>query len=117
VKKFLLGLVLAAGLFVGSQAFAAMTVTMTWTDNSNNEEQFLIEEANLPAGPFTSIGPVGQNITTFTVTNLAPATQYCYRVKASNAAGISLPSNVACITTLSIPTAPSNITVIITTTP
>jgi hypothetical protein len=117
MKKFLSSLILAASLFVGSQAFAAMSATLTWQDNSSNEDQFIVEKSDLPAGTFTQIGLVGTNVTTFTETNLLPGTQYCYRVKASNAAGVSLPSNVACVTTLSIPTAPGNITVIITTTP
>ena len=71
-------------------------VTVTWTDNSDNESGFLIQRATNAA--FTSglaTGTVGANTTTFTTGNLPRATDYFFRVRAFNSADPSAWVNAA----------------------
>jgi hypothetical protein len=60
------------------------TVTLHWTDNSNNEAGFYIERAPSRSAQFARIGQVGVNVTSFTQT--VPAGTYTYRVQAFNQA-------------------------------
>lgn len=64
--------------------FSANKISLTWIDNSNNETGFTIERSNNNAGPFTTIGSVNDNITTFDDINISSSTTYYYRVRASN---------------------------------
>ena len=73
-------------------------ITLTWTDQSNNEDIFKIERAQ-GAGTFSQVATVGANITTYTNTGLAASTSYSYRVRASNSGGDSSYSNTASATT------------------
>jgi fibronectin type 3 domain-containing protein len=57
------------------------TVDLTWEENSNNETSFRIERKT-GAGVFTEIRMVPANSTFFRDTNLDPATNYSYRVRA-----------------------------------
>ncbi len=75
-------------------------VTLTWTDNSNNETGFTIQRATnsaFSAGLVTST--VGANITTFTTGNVPRFTTFWFRVAATNASGASDWSNVVSVTT------------------
>lgn len=85
---------------------------LTWSDNSNNEKNFVIErcdQVNLTekdnkktascAGGWRPIGTVAANVTRY-VDNTAMVDQtYFYRVKATNESGSSGYSNEAVITT------------------
>jgi hypothetical protein len=51
-----------------------------------------------------SVSVVGPNVTTYRDTNLPEATNFCYRVSAFNAAGISFSTNVVCAMTKATPT-------------
>ena len=65
-------------------------VTVTWTDNSNNETGFRIQratDANFTVGLTTST--VNANLTTFTTGNLPRGATYYFRVQAYNASGVS----------------------------
>jgi len=78
----------------------AAQFTLSWVDNSTNEDGFAIERATGTGGAFAQVGTVGANVTSFTDTGLGAATTYCYRVRAfSAAAGNSPYSNQACATT------------------
>lgn len=75
-------------------------VTLTWTDNANNETGFTIQRASNNA--FTvglANSTVGANVTTFTTGNLPRNTTFFFRVQATNAAGASGWSNTFQITT------------------
>jgi len=93
----------------------AASVTLTWVDNSNNEDGFLIERA-IGAAPFLpTFANVGPNVTTYADNNVIAGTAYSYRVLAFNTAGNSVPSNTATVTAggpvVTLPTAPGTLTV------
>ncbi|MDI6791578.1 MAG: fibronectin type III domain-containing protein [bacterium] len=85
-------------------------IDLSWTDNSGNEDGFIIEKASSGSGPFSELNRVDTGITVYSHTGLTPKTTYCYRVKAYNGWGNSGPSNIACVTTNdTFPAAPSNL--------
>jgi titin len=89
-----------SGLTTGPVTVSSITVT--WTDTSNNEDGFLIESCK-PKGKtcnFAQIAEVGPNATSFADTGLSKGTQYRYRVRAFNATGNSAYSNIASAKTL-----------------
>jgi len=79
-------------------AASSTSITLTWADQSNNEDIFKIERA-LGTGAFSQVAAVGANVTTYTDTGLAAGTSYSYRVRASNSGGDSSYSNTATATT------------------
>ncbi|MGH2688531.1 MAG: DNRLRE domain-containing protein, partial [Actinomycetota bacterium] len=74
-------------------------INLAWTDASTDETEFEIDQATAAGGPWTQIATVGANVTTYSNTGLTAATQYFYRVRATNTAGDSANSNVANATT------------------
>lgn len=87
-------------------------LTLTWTDNSANEDLFKIERS--PDGSnFSQIDTVGANVTNYNDTSVAENTTYWYRVLASNGTGDSGYSNTANGSTplcpVNPPAAPSNL--------
>jgi hypothetical protein len=85
---------LLAALLSPSLALAAQ-LTLTWTDNANNERGYQVER-QIGGGGYSQIATLGANATSYTDSNLAEATTHCYRVRAFNAAGVSGYSNEAC---------------------
>jgi uncharacterized protein (TIGR02145 family) len=59
-------------------------IDLSWTDNSNNETGFKIERRK-GTDPYTIIGSVNANVTTFSDTKLIPNGTYAYKVNAFNA--------------------------------
>ena len=75
---------------LSATAITRTTLTLNWTDNSNNEGGFTIQRATNPTfnnglQTFTA----GANVTTFNDSGLIRNTRYYYRVNATNAAGSS----------------------------
>ena len=65
-------------------------ITLTWTDNADNESGFTIQRATdstFTTGLVTST--VAANVTTFTTGNVARNTAYYFRIWATNVAGAS----------------------------
>jgi len=60
------------------------SLTLTWTDNSDNEDGFRIHRKTGIAGDWGNIQNVGANVTTWTDT-VPENQQFCYRVKAFRA--------------------------------
>lgn len=90
--------------------------TLTWVDNSTNEDGFRIERATVAGsgpGPFSQVGQVAANVLSFVDQPLVAGTSYCWRVIAFNAAGASAPSPQACGTVPAIPNSPSGLQIII----
>ena len=99
-------------VLLATPAWAGQNV-LTWTDNSANELNFNIErKAETCTGTlaFIPLATVGTNVTTLTDTAVVEGATYCYRVNASNTAGVSAYSNTASRTVpFTIPAAPSGL--------
>ncbi len=63
-------------------------MTVSWTDNANNEAGFEIERSTDGVN-FTRVGIAAMNMTSFHDSGLMPATFYIYRVRATNPVGNS----------------------------
>ena len=74
-------------------------LTLTWTDNSSDEDGFAVEREIGSAGTFTQVATVGPDVASYIDSGLDSATVYCYRVRAFNTVGDSAYSNEACGTT------------------
>jgi fibronectin type 3 domain-containing protein len=74
-------------------------VNLAWSDNANDETNFLIERSTNGA-TFAQIASVASNITSFASTGLTANKKYYYRVRATNTVGSSAYSNVASARTL-----------------
>ncbi len=85
-------------------------INLSWTDNSNNEDGFKIERKTTVSGTYSEIAQVGPNVTSYNSIGLSGGTQYCYRVRAYNAAGNSNYTNESCNNTFpDIPNVPLNL--------
>jgi autotransporter-associated beta strand protein len=94
----------AAPSGLAAAAVSASQINLTWTDNSTNESNFLVERSPDNTN-FTQVISVGAGVTNASDTGLAANTVYYYRVRASNSGGNSAFSNTANATTLPAPTA------------
>ena len=80
-------------------ALTASSVEVKWTDNSSNDDQFIIERALSPYTTWQSVGTVPFNTTVFVDLTAVPATTYGYRLRASNTTG----SNASSYLTVTTP--------------
>ena len=80
-------------------AISTSGISLSWTDNSNNETGFKIERSTSSGGTYTLIGTNAANATTFSDSGLASSTAYYYRVRSTNSAGDSANTAVATATT------------------
>ncbi len=92
-------LVALVGLASGLSEAVAADITLSWTDNSNNESGFLIQRKTGTSGTFAQIATVGTNVRSYVDSGLAAATTFCYRVRAFNSAGNSAFTPEGCKTT------------------
>jgi hypothetical protein len=74
-------------------ATAAGSVTLSWTDASDNETSFVIERSRRKSGVFELVGSVGAGATDFTDGGVVSGRRYYYRVRAINGQRSSLVSN------------------------
>ncbi len=58
-------------------------VILAWKDNSNNEQNFVVERSTSVASGFAQIGTVGANTVSYTDSSVARKTTYYYRVRAA----------------------------------
>ncbi len=68
---------------------SSTSVRLDWIDASDDEQSFRIERRSSILAPFTEVGAVAANVTTFTDATLQPGTSYAFRVRACNVAGCS----------------------------
>ena len=81
-------------------------IKITWTDNSDNEDKFVVETGNNENGPFSVLDEVIVNVYNYAHRNLFPNRVVYYRVKAENSVGSSAYSKVLVAKTLSASTIP-----------
>lgn len=115
--KRLIALAAVLALALASQASAQVVTfkaTLTWADNSNNEDGFKIEKAGSAGGVYTQLATVGPNVLSYVDTGIAPGATVCYRVSAFNVAGSSAPSTAVCATAPAPPAAPGTLQIVIT---
>jgi fibronectin-binding autotransporter adhesin len=83
-------------------AVGAFQIILSWTDNSTNENAFLIERSTNNV-IFAQIASVASGTTNYSDFGLTPNTTYYYRVRGTNLAGASGFSNTANATTPGTP--------------
>ena len=83
-------------------------LTLTWTDNSANEDGFKIERRE-GSGDYVQVGVLGHNMNSFIDNNVNPSSTYSYRVRAYNVGGNSPYSSAVTVATpaLTTPSDPS----------
>jgi chitodextrinase len=85
-------------------------VTLAWTDNSHNENEFRVAVSRDGGQSWTNVGTVNANQTAFQVTGLEPESRYWFRVQAFNRHGHSeYTSAVEVVTSRLRPAQPSNL--------
>ncbi|HEX6085258.1 MAG TPA: NF038122 family metalloprotease [Thermoanaerobaculia bacterium] len=82
-------------------AVSTTSIRLNWTDNSNDESEFRIEQR--VGASFVDIGSAPANSTSFTVTGLTPGQTATFRIRARNGNGNSGYSNEATATTTNVP--------------
>jgi hypothetical protein len=75
-------------------------VDLTWTDRANNETKYVVERAVGSGAPWAWRAVLGVNKREYSAKDLLPNTLYYFRVRAENATGGSLWSNVVSARTL-----------------
>jgi hypothetical protein len=90
------GTVPAAPSNVQVTALDATTLSITWTDNADNEEGFTIDEGS-------TAFDLGAGSVAFTHGGLAPNSYHCYSLSAFNAYGRSAATDWVCATTPPLP--------------
>ncbi|MGZ8189407.1 MAG: fibronectin type III domain-containing protein [Methylosarcina sp.] len=86
-------------------------VSLSWSDQSNNQTGFNIERCSGRfCSNFTQIASVSENAVSWSDTTVTSGGSYRYRVRAYNSTGNSAYSNIASITVpAALPAAPSNL--------
>jgi len=76
---------------------SATQLQLTWADNSDNEDGFVLQRRTL-SGPYVDLGVVRANTTVYTDVDLPAGTNFFYRVASYNQYGRSLYSRPASAT-------------------
>lgn len=84
---------------LSAEPVSTSEISLTWTDNSDNEDGFIIERRTTEEASFSSIDSVEANVTEYNDTGLTPCTEYHYQVCAYNLGGNSDYTDVANATT------------------
>ena len=95
---------------------ATVRATLSWADNSTDEDGFRVER-NVDAGALTTVASLPVDSTSYVDEPLLLGTAYCYRIVAFNGLGDSAPSAQACGTTPALPASPGGLQLIITIVP
>lgn len=81
-----------------ANAVSPTRVSLSWTDNSNNETWFIVEYENA-SQQWITIDSTAANVPMHIVVDLLPETEHRFRVRAANSKYTSDPTNVASATT------------------
>jgi hypothetical protein len=82
-------------LSVATREHGDALITLAWQDNSDNEQNFLVERSTSVDSGYTQIATVAANATSYADATAVRRTTYYYRVRAANTVGKSAYSNVA----------------------
>ena len=94
------------GLTAGS--ITATSAVLSWTKGTGTVDGYRVERSTDDGRTWTPDRATGAGTTTFTLSDLAAATAYRFRVKAYNSAGESIPSGaVQVLTPESVPASPT----------
>ncbi|MGH7797804.1 MAG: family 16 glycoside hydrolase [Candidatus Binatia bacterium] len=97
----------ASVLALAHAAAQAAVLRLNWQDGSINTAGFKIERLN--GSTYVEIASVAAGVLSYSDGNVTAGVNYCYRVRAFNAAGPSAPSSAVCTTALNAPAAaPTN---------
>jgi hypothetical protein len=77
---------------------AQQQLTLSWSDNSFNEDSFLVEFQPARGGNWTTAGTFAFNTTSCTVTGLTPGSGHNLRVRAINSSGTTYSSAISATT-------------------
>ena len=83
-----------------------LNITLTWSDNSDNETGFKLERSITGSGVWTQIASIAANTGFYGDTGLSAGTSYSYRIRSYNISGNSNYSTTATAVTLAVPSAP-----------
>lgn len=97
----------AAPSLLSATSIAADQVTLSWQDNSTNEQGWYLLRRTGTTGSFTTIAAIPAGTTTYANTGLSAGTIYQYAVVAYNVAGTSSAAQTQVLTT---PAAPASLT-------
>jgi hypothetical protein len=75
-------------------------IELTWTDNSDEESAYLIEQSSDGGVTWSAIAVVSQNVTKHVVADLMPNKEYNFRIRARNGFGYSAYSEAMVIRTI-----------------
>ena len=92
----------SAPIGLRAEAISFSEVDLSWADTSGNETGFEIERSSDAGINFEIVAAVSANSAGYVDKNLEATTEYCYRVRAVNAAGVSDYTNVQCATTTQV---------------
>lgn len=84
---------------LAANAVSSSEISLTWSDNSSNEDNFVVARSTTAGGPYTDVATLGANVTSYSDTGLSAGTAYYYVVRATNASGASPNSSEASATT------------------
>jgi hypothetical protein len=93
-----------SGYNSSGEAIALFTIvsvpklTVTWQDNSNNEDNFEVERKTGTNGLYVRIVTLAANNNSYADAGVISGATYCYRVRAANSSEVSGYSNEACAT-------------------
>lgn len=75
------------------------SVSLSWTDNSDNETGFIVQRSDTPGGPFIEISTTAADLASYVDSGLDAGSTFYYEVVATNAAGDSAPAPEVSATT------------------
>jgi hypothetical protein len=84
------------GIVVEPSIASAQQLNLDWVDNSGGQAGFIIQRAVGTTGAYAQLAQNPPGATSYADTTVSLGTTYCYRVAATDSAGTSDFSNVAC---------------------
>lgn len=96
----------AAPTALTATARSESSIQLSWTDNSTNEDGFVIERRKEGVVGWTLAGYAGWNSTSYVDWSVSASTTYYYRVRAHNTVSYSSYSNEASVLTCVAPSKP-----------